>query len=52
MVCIVVGLFLTSVTRQILIGFNVHDHLRPAPLVYVCMMILFTLSAWLALYQN
>ena len=52
MVCIILGLVLTIIARQLLIGFKLNVHLRPAGLVYVCMMILFTLSAWLALYQN
>ena len=50
-VCIVVGLALTLVTRQLLVGLKVNVHLRPAALVYPCMIILFTLAVWLAFYK-
>ena len=51
-VCVVLGLALTLVVRQILIGLKLADHLVPAPLIYVCMVIVFTLAVWLALFQN
>jgi len=38
--------------RQILIGLKLADHLVPAPLIYVCLVIVFTLLAWLALFKN
>ena len=52
MICIIIGLVLTLVTRQILIGFKIDAHLRPPLLVYVCLMIAFTLAVWLAFFQN
>ena len=52
MACIIVGLFLTLITRQLLIGFELDVHLRLAPLVYVCISILFTLFVWLSIYQG
>jgi hypothetical protein len=51
-VCIVLGLVLTVVTRQLLIGFKLNDHLHPAPLVYLCMTISYTLAVWLVLFKN
>ncbi|MGC9941196.1 MAG: YtcA family lipoprotein [Verrucomicrobiota bacterium] len=51
-VCIVIGLVLTLITRQIFIGLKVDAHLRPAPLVYLCLMIFYTLSVWLLIFQN
>jgi positive regulator of sigma E activity len=51
-VCIVLGLALTLITRQVLIGLKVNSHLHPAPLVYVCMLVFFTLVLWLAFFQN
>ena len=51
-ICIVLGLALTLITRQILIGFKVNTHLRPAPLVYICMLVFLTLILWLAFFQN
>jgi YtcA family len=51
-ICIVLGLALTLITRQVLIGFKVNIHLHPAPLVYICMLVFFTLILWLAFFQN
>jgi hypothetical protein len=45
-------LTLTLVTRQILIGLKLTAHLVPAPLIYVCLVIVFTLLVWLALFKN
>lgn len=51
-ICIVLGLALTLITRQILIGCKLNTHLYPAPLVYICMLVFFTLTLWLAFFQN
>ncbi|HEY1788481.1 MAG TPA: YtcA family lipoprotein [Verrucomicrobiae bacterium] len=51
-ICIVLGLALTLITRQVLIGLKLNTHLHPAPLVYICMLVSFTLTLWLALFQN
>jgi YtcA family len=51
-ICIVIGLGLTLVARQLFIGFKVDAHLRPAPLVYLCVAIFFTLAVWLLFFQN
>jgi len=50
MACILAGLALTLITRQLLVGFNVHPH--PTALVYPCMILLFTLAVWLAFFSN
>ena len=52
MVCIVLGLVLTVITRQLLIGFKLNVHLRLAGLVYLCMTVLWTLAAWLLCFKN
>jgi len=52
MACIVLGLLLTLITRQILIGFKLNVYLRVAPLVYICMMISWTLAVWLIGFKN
>ncbi len=52
MACIILGLVLTLITRQILIGFKLNTYLRVAPLVYVCMMISWTMAVWLVCYKN
>jgi len=52
MVCIVLGLVLTMIVRQILIGLRLNVHLRPAGLVYLCMTILWTMAVWLVFFKN
>ena len=51
-ICIVLGLALTLITRQILIGLKINTHLRPAPLVYISMLVSFTLVLWLSFFKN
>jgi hypothetical protein len=51
-VCIVIGLALTLITRQIFIGFKINAHLRPVVMVYLCLMIFYTLGIWLLFFQN
>ena len=52
MVCIILGLVLTVVARQLLIGLKLNAHLRPAGFVYVCMMILWTMAVWLICFKT
>lgn len=51
-VCIVIGLVLTIIARQVFIVFKVDKHLYPAPLVYLCLMVCFTLVVWLMFFKN
>lgn len=51
-ICILAGLALTLFMRLILISLKLNTHLRPAPLVYLCLMILFTLAVWLLFFKN
>lgn len=51
-ICVLIGLVLTLVARQILLGLKLAAHLVPAPLIYVCLVIVFTLLSWLALFKN
>lgn len=52
MACILLGLVLTLVARQVLIGLKLNVELRAAPLVYFCMMVLWTLTVWLVIFKN
>jgi len=52
MVCIVLGLVLTVITRQLLFGLKLNVHLRLAGLVYACMTVLWTLAVWLLCFKN
>jgi hypothetical protein len=51
-ICIVLGLALTLIARQILVGFKINNHLRPAPLVYLSMLVFFTLALWVSFFRN
>lgn len=52
LICILLGLGLTVIARQLLVGFKLNTYLRPAPLIYSCMILLFTLAVWLAFFKN
>jgi hypothetical protein len=52
MVCMVAGLALTLIARLLLIGLKLDTHVRPAPVVYPCLIAVFTLAAWLLFFQN
>ena len=52
MVCIVIGIFLTLIARQLFIGFKLDTHLRPAPLLYLGLAVFFTLAVWLIFFRN
>ena len=52
MACIVLGLVLTLIARQVLIGLKLNVHLRLAGLVYLCMTVLWTLAVWLVFFKN
>ena len=52
MVCIVSGLTLTLVADWIVQICNLKPFLGPAPLIYSCLMIIFTFATWILLYQN
>lgn len=51
MVCILLGLAATIVVRQILVGLRLDAHLRPAGVVYVCTMVVWTMAAWLVFFN-
>jgi hypothetical protein len=52
MACIVLGLVLTLIARQVLIGLKLNVHLRLVGLVYFCMTVLWTLAVWLVFFKN
>ena len=52
MVCIVAGLILTVIVRQVLIGLKLNAHLRAAGFVYLCMTILWTMAVWLVFFKT
>ena len=52
MICIVSGLTLTLVAHWIVQMCRLKPYLGPTPLVYSCLMIIFTFATWILFYQN
>jgi hypothetical protein len=52
MVCIVSGLTLTLIAYWIVQLQNLKPYVGPAPLIYSCLMIIFTFATWILFYQN
>ena len=52
MVCIVSGLTLTLIAHWIFQVCHLKPYLGPAPLIYSCLMIIFTFATWILFYQN
>jgi hypothetical protein len=52
MICILSGLTLTLVAHWIVQVGKLESYLGPAPLIYSCLMIIFTFATWILVYQN
>jgi hypothetical protein len=52
MVCILSGLTLTLIAHWIVQVRKLKSYLGPAPLIYSCLMIIFTFATWILFYQN
>ena len=52
MICILSGLALTFVTHWIVQIGKLESYIGPAPLIYSCLMIIFTFATWILFYQN
>ncbi len=52
MVCILSGLALTFVAHWIVQVCNLKTYIGPAPLIYSCLMIIFSFATWILFYQN
>jgi hypothetical protein len=52
LICIVIGLLLTIIARQIFIGLKIAPYLHPAPVIYLCLQVGFTLVVWLLFFKN
>jgi uncharacterized membrane protein YidH (DUF202 family) len=52
MVCLLSGLALTFVANWIVQISKLESYLGPAPLIYSCLMIIFTFATWILVYQN
>src|SRR6478609_1962128 len=52
MICIVSGLTLTLVSRWIIRAYHLEGYASPAPLIYSCLTIIYTVGTWIIFYQN
>jgi hypothetical protein len=52
MICILSGLALTLVAHWIVQVQNLKPYVGPAPLIYSCLMIIFTFATWILFYHN
>ena len=52
MICMLSGLALTFVAHWIIQVQNLKAYVGPAPLIYSCLMIIFTFATWILFYQN
>ena len=49
-ICVLIGLVLAIISRLVLVYFKIAPHLRPAPLVYISLMVFYTLVVWLLFF--
>ena len=52
MLCIVSGLTLTLIAHWIVQAYKLKPYLGPAPLIYSCLMLIFTFATLILFYQN
>jgi YtcA family len=52
LICVVVGLVLTIVTRQVLVATRLAPHVGPPPLVYPCLAAGWMFATWLIVFAN
>ena len=52
MICIVSGLMLALIAHWIIQVCRLKPYIGPAPLIYPCLMIIFTFATWILFYQN
>src|SRR6478736_2970194 len=52
MICIVSGVILTWVTRWIIRAYHWEGYAFPAPLIYTCLMLIYTFGTWIIFYHN
>ena len=52
LICIVVGVVLTIITRQVLVAMKIASELGPAGMVYPCLAGLWIFATWLLLFGS
>jgi len=52
LICIVIGLVVTVLSRQVLVATKIAPYLGPPPLIYPCLAGLWIFATWLLLFGN
>ncbi len=52
LLCIVVGVALTVVTRLLFVAWKIDAHLLSRPIVYPCLTAVFAMTVWLLFFRN
>ena len=52
LISIVVGVVLTVLARQVFLAMKVAPYLRPAAIVYPCLVLLLTFATWLVVFAS
>ena len=52
LICIVVGVVLTVLTHRVLVATKIASELRPAALVYPCLVALWIFATWLVVFGS
>jgi len=52
LICIVIGVVLTILTRQIFVATKIAPHISPAAIVYPCLTAAWIFATWLLLFQS
>lgn len=52
LICIVIGVVLTILTRQIFVATKIAPHISPAAIVYPCLTAAWIFATWLVVFQS
>ena len=52
LICIVTGVVLTVLTRQIFVATKIAPHISPAAIVYPCLTAAWIFATWLIVFQS
>jgi len=52
LICIVVGIVLAILTRQVFVAMEIESHLGPAALIYPCLAASWIFATWLLLFGS
>ena len=52
LVCVIAGSVLAAACHPLLLGSGLERHLRPLPFFYGCLIVMFSLLAWIAFFNR